>query len=941
MREFIVTLLCLGAGGSLLALALMLLRRLCGRRLTGRFYYYVWLIVLLRFVLPIPGLVNVPALSPQSAAPPDSGYVEPVTARNANPMPNEVNPALTTESVTGRPRPVNNYVFPGTAGTRTEAIIYDDGQAVYTENTSVYSAKESAAAKTSAWGSLWQGAKKLLTLWETWFYVWAAGAAISFVGCVVSYCRFARHLRRTGLIPRDIDLEVYFSMPGGRKPGLIRSGFVTTPMLIGLFNSTIVLPDRRYTPEMLNNVFAHELEHYRRGDIAYKWFAAFVSALHWFNPLVYIMRNEIDSACELSCDEQVLRYMSADEKRSYGETILNLAAAGTLSPSVMATSFATQKRDLKERLYQIINFKARSAAAVAVSLAAALLLLGCGAALGPNAAQSGEAPAAAPTVAPAPLAAEPVSVNTQQDAADSVIQVSTVDEFLSAIGSDRTIILSPGTYELSTAGDYGQRRPDGAAYYWEKVYDGSQLVIDGVSGLRIEAANDANITTASDYATTLTIKNSADISIAGLKIGRAELEYTYNSNALGFYNCEEVSATACELYSGGNSGIRCETCADVSAVNCKIYDCGNAAVWCRDSENVYLEDCEIYDCAWGEYGVIFSIHNARGFVVTSCDIHDNESTALITSNGSSLAYILGSDLSQGNTFSKELFGGYGGKIHVGGCLFNGSSTWPRLIGDSENVAPLGLDGDKLTYADIAKMELTQIDPPENAARIAFTPPAIEKTVDAEGYTVVNVSTVDELLAAIDSNTIINLAPGTYDFSTAGNCGGYGSRRYRWEGMGDAPMLIIMGVKDLHFVADPTADEPTEFVSGNPSFIMNFRTCSGVSFDGISMHTKGGNKYPQIPLEFSNVDNISLSRCKLYDCSLGISASECSSINIAETEISNCESSGVLFTRCDNISFSGCNIHDCAEAEGNFLNCENVTHNNNPLENGTYNFSSIA
>lgn len=940
MREFIVTLLCLGAGGSLLALALMLLRRLCGRRLTGRFYYYVWLIVLLRFVLPIPGLVNVPALSPQSAAPPDSGYVEPVTARNANPMPNEVNPALTTESVTGRPRPVNNYVFPGTAGVRTDAVISAE-QDIERSSAPAAGADESADAQMSAWGGFWQGTKKLLGSWELWFYVWAAGAAISFVGCVVSYCRFARHLRRTGLIPRDIDLEVYFSMPGGRKPGLIRSGFVTTPMLIGLFNSTIVLPDRRYTPEMLNNVFAHELEHYRRGDIAYKWFAAFVSALHWFNPLVYIMRNEIDSACELSCDEQVLRYMSADEKRSYGETILNLAAAGTLSPSVMATSFATQKRDLKERLYQIINFKARSAAAVAVSLAAALLLLGCGAALGPNAAQSGEAPAAAPTVAPAPLAAEPVSVNTQQDAADSVIQVSTVDEFLSAIGSDRTIILSPGTYELSTAGDYGQRRPDGAAYYWEKVYDGSQLVIDGVSGLRIEAANDANITTASDYATTLTIKNSADISIAGLKIGRAELEYTYNSNALGFYNCEEVSATACELYSGGNSGIRCETCADVSAVNCKIYDCGNAAVWCRDSENVYLEDCEIYDCAWGGYGVIFSIHNARGFVVTSCDIHDNESTALITSNGSSLAYILGSDLSQGNTFSKELSGGYGGKIHVGGCLFNGSSTWPRLIGDSENVAPLGLDGDKLTYADIAKMELTQIDPPENAARIAFTPPALEKTVDAEGYTVVNVSTVDELLAAIDSNTIINLAPGTYDFSTAGNCGGYGSRRYRWEGMGDAPMLIIMGVKDLHFVADPTADEPTEFVSGNPSFIMNFRTCSGVSFDGISMHTKGGNKYPQIPLEFSNVDNISLSRCKLYDCSLGISASECSGINIAETEISNCESSGVLFTRCDNISFSGCNIHDCAEAEGNFLNCENVTYNNNPLENGTYNFSSIA
>lgn len=939
MREFIVTLLCLSAGGSLLALALMLLRRLCGRRLTGRFYYYVWLVVLLRFVLPIPGLVSVRALSPQSAVLPDSGYAESVPARNEIPMPNGINPALTTESVTGRPRPVNNYVFPGAAGNRIDAVISAE-QAIERTNAPAASAGESAAARMSVWGGFWQGAKKLVSSWKLWFFVWAAGAAISFAGCVATYCRFARHLRRTGLIPRDIDLEVYFSMPGGRKPGLVRSSFVTTPMLLGLFNPTIVLPDRHYTPEMLNNVFAHELEHYRRGDIAYKWFAAFVSALHWFNPLVYIIQNEIDSACEFSCDEQVLRYMSADEKRSYGETILNLAAAGTLSPSVMATSFATQKRDLKERLYQIINFQARSATAVAVSLAAALLLIGCGAALGPNAAQDSEAPAE-----PAPLAIAPAApdaaLNVQQGDESNVIHVSTVDEFLSAIGSDRTIILSPGTYELSAASDYGQKRDDSAPYYWGKVYGGSQLIIDGVSGLRIEASNDANITTASNYATPLTVQNSADVSLEGLKIGRAGLEYAYNSDALGFNSCERVSVTGCELYSSGNSGIRCETCADVSAVNCKIYDCGNAAVWCRDSENVYLEDCEIYDCAWGEYGVIFSIHNARGFVVTSCDIHDNESTALITSNGSSLAYILGCEVAQGNTFSKELFDGYGGKIYVGGCLFNGTSTWPRLIGDSENVVPLGLDGDKLTYADIAKMELTQIDPPENAARAVFTPPELEKTVNAEGYTVVNVSTVDELLAAIDSKTIINLAPGTYDFSTAGNCGGYGSRRYRWEGMDDAPMLIIMGVKDLHFVADPTADEPTEFVSGNPSFIMNFRTCSGVSFDGISMHTKEGNEYPQTLLEFSNVDNISLSRCKLYDCNFGIYASECSGINIAETEISGCESSGVWFTRCDNISFSGCNIHDCAEAEGNFLNCENVIYNNTALKNGTHNFSSIA
>ena len=125
---------------------------------------------------------------------------------------------------------------------------------------------------------------------------------------------------------------------------------------------------------MLRNIFSHELTHYRRGDIVYKWFAALVFSLHWINPLAFIFRREIDRACELSCDEQLLKDMSADEKRSYGETLLELAAKRPLPGSVVATSFATQKRDLKERLEQIMTYKNKSRAAIALALAAALLL---------------------------------------------------------------------------------------------------------------------------------------------------------------------------------------------------------------------------------------------------------------------------------------------------------------------------------------------------------------------------------------------------------------------------------------------------------------------------------------------------------------------------------------------------------------------------------------
>ena len=51
------TLISLTLSGSALALLLLLLKKLLGRRLSSTLYYYAWLLVLLRFLLPLPGLV--------------------------------------------------------------------------------------------------------------------------------------------------------------------------------------------------------------------------------------------------------------------------------------------------------------------------------------------------------------------------------------------------------------------------------------------------------------------------------------------------------------------------------------------------------------------------------------------------------------------------------------------------------------------------------------------------------------------------------------------------------------------------------------------------------------------------------------------------------------------------------------------------------------------
>ena len=152
-------------------------------------------------------------------------------------------------------------------------------------------------------------------------------------------------------------------------------------MLVGILHPRVVLPRPAYVkngmePELCG-ILRHELTHHSRHDLIYKWAVAFVVGLHWFNPAVYLMRHEINAACELSCDEAVIETMSVSERKAYGNTLLALASKRRLPPDVAATTLSEGKRQLKERLINIMNYKKTTRAAAALMAVLALALTGC------------------------------------------------------------------------------------------------------------------------------------------------------------------------------------------------------------------------------------------------------------------------------------------------------------------------------------------------------------------------------------------------------------------------------------------------------------------------------------------------------------------------------------------------------------------------------------
>ena len=59
------------------------------------------------------------------------------------------------------------------------------------------------------------------------------------------------------------------------------------------------------------------------------------------------MRREVDRACELSCDEAVIRNFDNDGKKDYGNTLISVASDSKTPRAVLSTTMCEEKKNLK------------------------------------------------------------------------------------------------------------------------------------------------------------------------------------------------------------------------------------------------------------------------------------------------------------------------------------------------------------------------------------------------------------------------------------------------------------------------------------------------------------------------------------------------------------------------------------------------------------------
>ena len=232
--------------------------------------------------------------------------------------------------------------------------------------------------------------------------VFAGSVAISLAlfGFVLIRWRQVARLAATGQT-KDAPVRVMQVLDEARKAAGVRRRvtlrMVRTPMspaLFGLFRPVVLLPEslaQQLSAARLRSVLLHELIHFRRGDVWVNCAQALLQILYWWHPLVWVANSRIRRSREEAVDEAVMSALGGDAE-DYAPTLIDVARMALDRPlaSLGLIGILESHGALRQRLERLMNFSPAQSAHVTV------IAIVCGVAVGALALPMGQATAPEP-----------------------------------------------------------------------------------------------------------------------------------------------------------------------------------------------------------------------------------------------------------------------------------------------------------------------------------------------------------------------------------------------------------------------------------------------------------------------------------------------------------------------------------------------------------------
>lgn len=225
-----------------------------------------------------------------------------------------------------------------------------------------------------------QKATRYIPVTTILFYGYLAGAAAFLLCQGVSYVRFRRTVRRwrSGVTRGDYRalLQDTARSLNVTAPEMFVCEAISTPAVTGLFRPTLLLPHEGYDLNELRYILRHELCHLKRRDMLLKLVLLAANAMHWFDPVVYLMLRQADEDIELACDSAATDGLDRAERAAYSRTLL-AAVQSHVRALPATTCFGGTVERLKRRITNVLGTQKKRGLGVVALVLALTLTAGC------------------------------------------------------------------------------------------------------------------------------------------------------------------------------------------------------------------------------------------------------------------------------------------------------------------------------------------------------------------------------------------------------------------------------------------------------------------------------------------------------------------------------------------------------------------------------------
>lgn len=185
--------------------------------------------------------------------------------------------------------------------------------------------------------------------------------------------------------PINQDLEEIFSeikreLNIKQHVRLICSEYCLSPMTCGILFPIVWFPIYKEDVDKASYQYMirHELMHIKHHDILIKYLSLLVIALHWFNPLSFLLYYEISCIGEMCCDSNVLEGQAEDACKEYGELLLQIATRKTTSDrkSLFMNMASTKNSKIIQRRIREMTTKKRNKTILSIASTIVICMAG-------------------------------------------------------------------------------------------------------------------------------------------------------------------------------------------------------------------------------------------------------------------------------------------------------------------------------------------------------------------------------------------------------------------------------------------------------------------------------------------------------------------------------------------------------------------------------------